>query len=555
MNRGEISVEDVTYSYNREGPFILDGLSLHIRAGERVHIAGRSGSGKSTLLQLLTGQLPHAGKDGLTGGIRVGGIDPAMAGTAGRAEVISALFQDPDAQLVQGIVEDEIAFGPENMQVPPEEIRQRVEEVLRGVNLVPLRHSRVHELSGGQRQRAAAGAVLSMHTPIVVLDDPFARLDKAAQQQLLSLLDRLSAAGRTVITVSARIDAAAAAAQRLVVLDGGRAVLEGTPAVLLRSGEARARLAALGVLPAAPPSASSASPPRSPSPTASRPSAKPASSPFSPPPSSPAAPSLDSSPPPSSAPASSPPPQPPSAATPADRLLELRGLRFQYPSGAEALRGVSLHLGAGQMGLLCGENGSGKTTLSRLLIGLLRAPKGMLFLDGMDIGRMKAAQLARHVGYVFQEPAHQFVTGSVLEEMLFEPLSLLKLRVPKQWQGDAGSRLEWAQEQPALKPYLERAGLLLREAGLSSKAYLSPYLLSGGEQRLLGAVVQFMVPKLLYVLDEPTAGTDFASAGLLARLCRQAADEGAGLLLITHEPELFNEYADIRFQLDKGRLR
>ncbi|WP_237690721.1 energy-coupling factor ABC transporter ATP-binding protein [Paenibacillus caui] len=249
------------------------------------------------------------------------------------------------------------------------------------------------------------------------------------------------------------------------------------------------------------------------------------------------------------APATTRPAAPPSAPAPpaspplpashgGGPLLALRGLSFAYPGGRHALRGVSLELAPGEWALLCGENGSGKTTLSRLLLGLLRPPKGTVFLGGRDIARMKTAELAGSIGYVFQEPEHQFVTGSVLDEMLYGPLSCTGRR--------RGGGLPEAE--------IERAKRLLEAAGLSGKEHSSPYLLSGGEKRLLGAAAQFMTPKLLYILDEPTAGTDYAAASLLVNLCRQASVEGAALLVITHEPELFRHEADVIFTMQNGLL-
>lgn len=504
MEKPLIRLENITFAYDRAQVPVLNGLSLQIHSGEWVHICGPSGSGKSALAALLSGLIPRVTGGKLEGEREVAGLDPSSAAIADMAGVISAVFQDPDAQLVLGIVEDEVAFGPENLCVPRTEIRQRVESALADVELLPQRSSSVHQLSGGQRQRTGIAAALALAAPILLLDDAAASLDPAARRRLQDLLRSLRDRGGTIITLSSRLDAAAESADRLLVLADGAVRLAGPPAELLRrEGE---RLARLGVLPRRE-----------------------------------AAPAI----PPQRAPAAVPNPGDPAGAgytsgptgSGSRPLLSLRGLSYAYPRGREALRGVSLELAQGEWALLCGTNGSGKTTLAKLLIGLLRPPKGTMLLDGQDIAGMKTGRLAESIGFVFQEPEHQFVTGSVIEEMLYGPKAKL---------GRKGAELP--------QQVLERAQRLLAAAGLSGRQQDSPYLLSGGEKRLLGAAAQFMTPKKLYILDEPTAGTDYAAADLLVRLCRGASAEGAALLVITHEPELFGREADVVFTLRDGEL-
>ncbi|WP_234414322.1 ABC transporter ATP-binding protein [Paenibacillus sp. CAA11] len=497
----------ITYTYESEEAPALQDLSLVVRPGEWVAIAGRNGSGKSTLCGLMTGYLPRIAGGKREGVLQVGGVDPAEADIADLAVRVGMVFQDPDAQLVQGVVQDEVAFGPENLCVSPQEIEQRLQLALRDVQLEQQRASKVRELSGGQRQRTAIAAVLSMETPILIFDEPAASLDKSARQRLIAVLRRLHGEGRTVLTVSARLDEIAGAAERLVVLERGRVALDGKAEQLLK--EQRPRLQQLGVLPAGPPSVAGGGTNRSIGQAASS----------------------------SAAP----------AASGREPLLELRQLSFRYPGGQQqALRDVSLSLRPGSWTLLCGENGSGKTTLSRLLMGLLPLPKGSVYWDGQDAARLGTDRLAGEIGYVFQEPDDQFVAGTVLEEMLYGPLaSRQRRRFARRRKEVPGAELE------ALKT---RALLLLHSAGLAGKENASPYLLSGGEKRLLSAAAQFMVPKRLYILDEPTSGTDYAACGLMKQLCLQAIEKGAALLMITHEPEQFAAAADTVITLDQGRV-
>ncbi|TYA11658.1 ATP-binding cassette domain-containing protein [Paenibacillus faecis] len=502
-----IWLENVTYAYEQGSRSVIDGLSLRVRTGEWVTVCGASGSGKSALAGLLSGYLPRSGGGHREGRIEVDGLDPATAAIADLASRIGLVFQDPDAQLVQGLVEDEAAFGPENLCLPPDVIRRRVDEALRDVELLERRRDKVHELSGGGRQRAAIASVLALEPPILVLDEAAANLDAGGRRRLLALLRRLHQAGRTLVTVTGRLDELALAAPRLVVLDAGRVVLDGPVEPLLR--EHRGRLARLGLLPAET-RVSAAAAPAAAALRAAR---------------------ADASPP----------------------LLEIRGLSFAYgegkraarrrsgalPAGPCALRDVSMRICPGEWHILRGENGSGKTTLSRLILGLLPAPAGAVFWQGRDASRLSVYDLAAEIGYVFQHPEQQFVAAKVLDELLFGPRRALRLRA----------------KEPTPEPLLRQAAELLRQIGLAGRESESPYVLSGGEKRLLSAAAGLMSGKRLIVLDEPTAGTDYAGARLLSRLCREAVAQGKSILMITHEPEFFAGEPTRIWTMEKGRLR
>ncbi|WP_029515819.1 ABC transporter ATP-binding protein, partial [Paenibacillus polymyxa] len=175
-----VSLKNFGYRYDDQVEPALHGLTLDIAVGEHVAIVGASGSGKSTLCQLLHGGLSRSGEGERTGELTVYGMDPDTADLATVATTVGVVLQDPDAQLVQGIVEDEIAFGPENLRVPPAEIAQRIAAALEAVGLAPERDSFVRRLSGGQRQRTAIAAVLALEAPLVVFDDAAAQLDPPA---------------------------------------------------------------------------------------------------------------------------------------------------------------------------------------------------------------------------------------------------------------------------------------------------------------------------------------------------------------------------------------
>ncbi|GBK64942.1 ABC transporter ATP-binding protein [Paenibacillus macerans] len=533
MTAPAFDLERVGYSFEAGAKPALQEVTLRAEAGEWIAVAGASGSGKSVLAQLLSGYLPRSGGGVRTGRLLVFGADPAEADIAAVAQRIGVVFQDPDAQLVQGRVEDEVAFGPENLRVPAADIERRVAEALAAVQLTPQRMARVHALSGGQRQRTAIAAALALEPPLLVFDEPAASLDAAARTRLLALLRRLHREGRTVVTLSGRIDELAAAAPRLVVLDAGTVVMDGPAGELIR-GE-RARMEGLGLLPpgaAAAPGAGAAD--LVPLLAASKAAGLP------PPPLAPAPQTAPAAPPvPAVPPVPAAPSVPTASPAPADPLLEVRGLTFAYaPKSAPVLTGIDLTLGPGEWRLLCGENGSGKTSLSRLLMGLLRPPKGAVFWQGKDAARLSLYKLAADIGYVFQQPEQQFVAATVWDELLYGPRCQLRLR----------------KRDPLPEELRQRALELLETIGLRDKADVSPYLLSGGEKRLLSIAASMISPKKLYILDEPTAGIDYNGVRMLIALCRQALTGGASLIVITHEPGLFAGNPVHQWSMCEGRL-
>lgn len=479
-----VQLQNVSYQYEGEASPVLSGLSFAVSAGEWVALVGGSGSGKSTVCQLLNGYLPRSGGGKRTGEITVSGVDPQHASIADLAQACGLVFQDPDAQLVQGFVEDEVAFGPENLCLAPELIEQRVEESLHAVSLAEHRNKAVSLLSGGQKQRTAISSILALAPRVMVLDDAAASLDPPAQRQLVQLCAALHKQGRTLITASGRFDDHARNASRVIVLDGGAVYLDGPPEELLR--DYPAELAALGLLP--PPAGVAAER--------------------------------------GGAPQDEPP------------LLTVRGLGFTYPAGHQALQEVNCTLSAGQWTLLTGENGSGKTTLSRLIMGLLPVPPQSIYLQGKDMAKLKLYQLSKEIGYVFQQPEHQFVSTTVWEECTY----------------GIRARLSLKDGEPLPELQAEEATNLLCISGLADKLEASPYLLSGGEKKLLSVISQLVVSKKLYIFDEPTAGLDYNGIQILIQLCRTKLNEGAALLMITHDAHLLAPYSDQTLTLKEGQM-
>ena len=223
-----LKTEGLRFSYQEEtipAPVVLDGVDLEIQAGSFVAVLGHNGSGKSTLAKHLNAiLLPTGGK------VYVDGIDTADEDRLlDIRRTIGMVFQNPDNQIVANVVEEDVAFAPENLGVPPEEIRRRVDDALKAVGMYEYREHAPHLLSGGQKQRIAIAGVIAMQPRCIVLDEPTAMLDPIGRSEVLKTIKELNcASGVTVVLITHHMDEAAQA-YRLVVMAKGRVVADGTP--------------------------------------------------------------------------------------------------------------------------------------------------------------------------------------------------------------------------------------------------------------------------------------------------------------------------------------
>ena len=206
-------------------PVVLDGVDLNIRSGSFVAVLGHNGSGKSTLAKHMNAILLPTG-----GAVYVDGIDTADEDRLlDIRRTVGMVFQNPDNQIVANVVEEDVAFAPENLGVPPEEIRRRVDDALKTVGMYEFREHAPHLLSGGQKQRVAIAGVIAMAPRCIVLDEPTAMLDPVGRREVMDTIKKLNrTAGVTVVLITHHMDEAAQA-DRLVVMSKGKVVADGTP--------------------------------------------------------------------------------------------------------------------------------------------------------------------------------------------------------------------------------------------------------------------------------------------------------------------------------------
>lgn len=494
-----------------------DGVSLDVGAGEVVLVLGPSGCGKSTLALALDGLIPHALPAELSGTVRIAGLDSRDHGVGALSAHVAMVFQDPDAQVVTGTLLDEVAFGPENQLVPVDEVLARTERALKLVGLWERRDENPDRLSGGGRQRLAIACALAMAAPVLVLDEPTANLDPAGIDEVYAVLRELaSERDHAIVLIEHNLDAAVDIVDRVVVLDAaGRLVIDGPAGQVLR--ERATELLELGVwLPVS---------------TLAAMRLRDAGVEIDPLPLTPAelATALDARP---TLPA-------PVSALQVDTgtresAITVRGLSVRRGGrrGPVILHGVDLDVAAGDFVAIVGTNGAGKTTLLQAIAGVIPPPAGAVDVLGLDPARADARTLSRRIGFVFQNPEHQFVAHSVIGELE------LGLRVHGVPEGDR----------------TEAALRTLRRFGLEDLRDQHPFLLSGGQKRRLSVCTALIAGAPVLALDEPTFGQDRERAVELLDMLGELNDEGTTVLVVTHDLQLVADYANRIVVVQDGRI-
>jgi energy-coupling factor transport system ATP-binding protein len=519
-----VDIRNVTFTYPNADKPALQDVSLTINEGEFVLLLGPTGGGKSTFTYLLSGAIPHVHPGDFEGEVLIRGKRTADTPMHEIATLVGAVFQEPEAQIINIFVKDELHFGPENLLVPADEIRRRAEEALRLVDMTEYAEREIFELSGGQMQKIALASVLTMQPTLLVLDQPTANLDPISARETFRSMRRLrDELGVSIVIIEHNVDDLATLVDRVAVFDGGRLVAFDAPRTIFYSLFADTSSSAnerLGLwtpqavelarelrgkvnLPGSPLSADELEP------ELRR--------------------HLDSG-----AAAFEPPSAQVAAAAPhAQPLVEVRGLSYTYESyDSQALNDVSLSIDPGEFLAIIGRNGSGKSTLAKILTKILEPPHGTVFVDGKDITSLSLFQLSDTIGYVFQNPDHQFVTDTVFDEVAYS----LRVR-------------HIAEEEVE-----RRVDDILNLFHLKSHAKVSPFSLSVGERRLLSVATMLVLDQKMVILDEPTIGQDQAGADALMRHLRQLHDRGKAIVMITHDMRLLAEWSTRAVVMSRSKL-
>ena len=516
-------VEELCYHPDR--PPALRSIDLAVRTGEMVVVAGPSGSGKSTLALALAGLIPHrVGVAAWAGEVtwEQGGaapVDLTALPLHQAAQHVGIVFQNPEYQLIQYQVDAEVAFGPENLALPHDEVVARVWESLAKVGAEGLAHEAISGLSGGQKQRVAIAAALAMSAPMLVLDEPTSDLDPVGTDEVLAVLHRLAhEEGHGVVLVEHKLDEVAPYADRVLLVQDGQVVIDGHPRDAFVP---TSRWRAAGVRPPELAALSEALPERFGATVAltveeaagrwegaagrwlgARPEVAPVG--------------LVST----------------GTSGAEDAALEIAGVTVSFKQ-RRAVDGAELRVGAGEWVALVGANGSGKTTIGSTLMGFVEPAAGSATVFGRPTVFGKIPKQADRLGYLFQ----------TVDDMLFCETVRAELEFTRRNRVPAG---------PDAPDPAEVARLI----GLADRLDAHPYALSGGErQRLALGALLTRAPRGL-ILDEPTTGLDEAHAEALFELLARVRTSIGSLtcLLITHDMRLVARFADRIVVVREGRI-
>ena len=530
-----IDLHNITFTYAIGTSPALRDLTLAVPAGQICGVVGRAGAGKSTLCALCAGFIPNFYQGQFSGQAQIDGQDVVEKPVAELVSHIALVGSNAFSQIsgARFSVYEEIGFGLENVGVPRAEIAERIEWALKAMQLEDLRDRSPYALSGGQQQRLVLAATLAMRPPVLVLDEPTAQLDPPTIAYLADLLRDLARQGTTILFAEHRLEWTAELAERVLVLDVGALVDDGPPETVLahqalldreigwpRPALIAARARTQGLWPAAQPlpvtldalvaglregepttddnasylrletsdnfQASSIKHQASNHTVVHRPSS----------------------------------------------IVEMNDVRFSYPSGVEALRGVSLTIGAGERIALLGRNGAGKSTLLRHTNGLLQPSAGQVLVKGVDTRKTTVARCARHVGIVFQDIRNQLFARTVRDELRFGPRNL----------GYPATEVDALVEQA------------LAALGLAQFADTHPYDLPPALRRLVAVGAVLAMNSDVLVLDEPTAGLDNPSIARLKTLAHDLVARGKSIIVVSHDLDFCFEALDRVILVQNGQM-
>ncbi|MFD4531649.1 ABC transporter ATP-binding protein [Kitasatospora sp. NPDC058397] len=520
-----IRFDQVGVVYDGETTPVLRDVDLHIPEGELCLVVGRTGVGKSTLLGAVNGLVPHFTGGTLRGRVTVDGRDTAHHPPRELADVVGVVGQDPLAGFTTDTVEEELAYVMEQLAVPPEVMRKRVEETLDLLGLADLRHRALHELSGGQQQRVAIGSVLTAHPRVLVLDEPTSALDPTAAEEVLAAITRLvHDLGVTVLLAEHRLERVVQYADRVAYLPGDGTVVHGPPAEVFRHAAIAPPVVDLGRLAG-----------WRPLPLSVR-DARRAAAPLR------------------ERLTDVPVPPPRRAAVAGERVLDARGVVVRY-GPVTAVREVGLELRAGEVTALMGRNGSGKSSLLWALQGSGSRQGGSVQVRGADGGpaadpkRLSATRARQLVGLVPQTPTDLLYLETVAQELAQSDLEARSAAGPTTAGPTAAgpTTVGPAAASPTARQILDRLA-----PGIPDGTH--PRDLSEGQKLALVLAIQLAAAPRVVLLDEPTRGLDYHAKEALTGIVDALAAEGRTVVVSTHDVEFVAAAADRVVVMAEGEV-
>lgn len=521
-----LKISNLTYTYQGEDKPAISNINLEIDEGEFIVLMGPSGCGKSTLALCINGIIPNVLGGEFEGRIELEGLNTQEHEVYELSTKVGIVFQNPDSQLCNLIVKDELSFGPENLLVEKSEILKSIGEYLNFVALSHKENSNIYELSGGEKQRIAIASVLTMYPKMVILDEPTSNLDPIGARGIIKVIKELNKKKNlTVLLIDHEVSSILYLADRLIILDEGIIMYDGNPRYILEKygdnifkniGVRIPKITQLAVR------LNKKGFKISPFPltvkeavksilkektievkekeklyTESRVGSVEEKAEFV-----------------------------------IEKIIDVKGLNFKYPNGTRAVKDVTFSINKGDMVALMGKNGSGKTTLGSLLIGLNKPDSGKGVIANLDINKSSINELSKKIGYVFQYPEHQFITSSCYDEIAFS------LKSEKIKESEKKHRVEKVLELLELTEFTER----------------NPFNLSMGQKRRLSIATMLVKDLEVLILDEPFTGQDGKNISKLMGIIQKINNNNLTILIITHDLHIASKYLNKVMLMDNGEL-
>ncbi len=512
-----LRVKDLEFRYRIDQPKILKGINLEIHEGEFVGVVGPTGGGKTTLCLTFNGSIPRIIKGILKGTVFINGFNIHKHSIKEISSFLGMVFQDPNYQLFCIDVESELAFGPENLGLSRDEIKHRIEESAKVVGISGLMSRFPGELSAGEKQRVAIASVLSMSPKVLVLDEPTSNLDPIGSFKIFRIVRALKKRKSTIIMISHRLGFLAEFADRIIVIKDGHLTFDGKPVDIIqkefddpeqfinppqicqifhelkRRGYSFSKCPtkfkeALAILRK----------------YLSGKSLRPANY----------AKIYNES------------------YNDLQPIIKVRKLSHIFNNDIIALNNVDLDIYPGEFLAIIGKNGSGKTTLAKHLNGLLRPSSGVVFIKGRNISDMPLHEIAKEVGFIFQNPDNQIFESTVRKEIEFGLKNL-------------------GLDDDLIRQRVDR---ILKDLGIYDLAERHPMALSTGQRhRVAVASILVMDPEII-ILDEPIAGQDYRGRREIINIIKKLNESGRTVILISHDMELVGEYAKRVIVMNQGKI-
>jgi energy-coupling factor transport system ATP-binding protein len=496
---------------------VVTHLTFQIKQGEFVAVMGENGASKSTICQMMNGIIPNSIGGRLSGQVLIHGMNTKETGIAELATRVGIVLEDPETQLFTTSVKSEVAFGPENLSLPPEEIEERVRWALDVVRLSDYKDRLPSSLSGGQKQRLAIAANIAMRPDILVLDEATSQLDPVGVEEVLSVVRELNQKyGMTILMATDASEMIARLMDRVLVLNQGQLEADGTPREIFADSALFKKLMI-----------------RSPQVSQLATQLKNDAHPLSMFPitvaeagqglqvllkgTTPA--TLEQ--------------KKTKLETPRTAAIQVEHLDYIYqPLDVHAVKDVSFEIGQGEFVGLIGQNGSGKTTVLKNLLGLLRPTNGRVVVAGQDTRTTAVSEMARHVGFVLQNPDQQLFADTVEEEVAYGPRNL---------------KLDKALVE-------QRVAEALKLVGLEDKRQEFPPALSKGDRAKVVIASALALDPSIVILDEPTTGQDYRGCHQIMQIAQSLYEQGRTVVFVTHHMALVAEYAQRVIVLSGGKV-